>query len=569
MIAAGGVIGVLAINETAAPPTGAPQGSTQFGNMDEAQARATIQGDLAAFTDWANAKVAAGDPTAEDRLTAAVGAQSVMDLAPARVNASSGSYYAAPPASGVLTQPQAVSLRDSALVIVGAWSTASAPSTTEMRYYDAAASSDAPVITTAAVFAYASAGAAGASPMEGDATTAATTNALDPALHPYLSTERGITDYATAGAPTDLVGLRATAGPSPEPAANWTASAQARIRQLVAAGALEQDALNLSLASQVLRTSDPATANALNAELRYRQDISGSFGDIRSTAEAARALALGTTADQNAARGAIGWLDSQGPLPASEAVWRLRAHASDGLLVYRPPPAASAPGMPALEMSMGLSGKGALAALLLVGGIGLSLSLVTVDALKGSRQRLYDTIRGNPGLHVNELRRRLRMSPSSVEYHLAVLTGAGLVVAEDDGRYKRFYSNGAGLGLNPGAPNSRNTLGALRRPHAVTLLRALLARPQGAAPREISRELGIHESAVSRRLNHLEDAGLLVSERSGRARVFRVRDPAAATKAMGAVEPAPPPLHLTELAPAPQNPESELTTVVSGPAHAQ
>jgi len=383
-----------------------------------------------------------------------------------------------------------------------------------------------------------------------------------------LSAEKGITDFATADAPTDLVGLRATAGPSPEPAANWTASAQARIQQMVATGALEHDALNLSLASEVLRSSDAATANALNAELRYRQAASGSFGDIRSTAEAARALALGSPDDQNAARGAINWLDSQGTLPASDAVWRLRAHTYDGLLVYRPPPAAAG-GMPALELASSLSGKGSLAALLLVGGIGLSLSLVTVDALKGSRQRLYDTIRGNPGLHVNELRRRLRMSPSSVEYHLAVLTGAGLVVAEDDGRYKRFYSNGAGLGLNPGAPNSRNTLGALRRPHAVTLLRALLARPQGAAPREISRELGIHESAVSRRLNHLEDAGLLVSERSGRARVFRVRDPGAATKAMTAVEPSPPPLHLTEIAPAPQSAESELTAVVTGPAHAQ
>jgi DNA-binding transcriptional ArsR family regulator len=184
--------------------------------------------------------------------------------------------------------------------------------------------------------------------------------------------------------------------------------------------------------------------------------------------------------------------------------------------------------------------KSSLAALLLVGGIGLSLSLVTVDALKGARQRLYDTIRASPGLHVNELRRRLRMSPSAVEYHLAVLTGAGLVVSEDDGRYKRFYANGAGLGLNPGAPNSRNALGALRRPHAVGLVRHLIESEQGATARELSRLLGIHESAVSRRLSHLEDGGLLVSQRTGRARVFRVRDRSAATRALTAVEEAPP-----------------------------
>jgi len=206
--------------------------------------------------------------------------------------------------------------------------------------------------------------------------------------------------------------------------------------------------------------------------------------------------------------------------------------------------------------------KGTLAAWFLVGGIGLSLSLVTVDALKGSRQRLYDSIRASPGLHVNELRRRLHMSPSSIEYHLSVLVGAGLVVAEDDGRYKRYYANGAGLGLNPRSPHSRNTLGALRRPHAVVLVRALLARASGATASELCQLLSIHVSAAARRLDHLEDAGVLTSQRRGRSRIFQVRDPALALQALTAVEEAPP---VVATAPTgPEQPEAPSPTVGVG-----
>jgi len=65
----------------------------------------------------------------------------------------------------------------------------------------------------------------------------------------------------------------------------------------------------------------------------------------------------------------------------------------------------------------------------------------------------------------------------------------------------------------------------------------LLERGDGTA-REVSRALGLHESAASRRLDHLEHSGLLVSDRVGRERRYTVRERQAAIKALTLVEAA-------------------------------
>jgi predicted transcriptional regulator len=345
--------------------------------------------------------------------------------------------------------------------------------------------------------------------------------------------------------PTDLLALRATvANPAPG-FENITAAARAEIEARFNGGTLETDTLNQSLASQVLRATNPAEANAINAELRFRQHADGSFdnGDIRATAEACRALAMGDARDIRAAARALDYLDGLGPLPPEQAVWRLRAHGTASLVsgTTPPPPLATGASDSAFGIGGGLSSavgqnKAIASGIFLMGGIGLSLALVTVDALKGARRQLYDVIKGNPGLHVNELRRRLTMSPSSIEYHLSVLVGAGLVVSEEDGRYKRYYANGAGLGLNTRSPNSRNTLGALRRPHATEIVQHLMEAEGGVTAREVSRALTLHESAASRRMAHLERSGVLESQRDGRERRYQVRDRAAAMKALSLVE---------------------------------
>ncbi len=548
MIAAGGVLGAVAVLESAAPAAGPTAIDSVPVTLDIGSARTATQSDMASFGSWASEPTRADAPTLDDRLTAATGATAVAEARGATSPVSAERQ--APPSAEQALHSQFDLSADAALQASGAIVGAQNSTPAGALDGDALALST-PVVTL----------------MDGAARQDSTqyqlaTSAFSLRAFAVLGTPLSAARNHTSTEPTDAVGAKAATRDVPAPVANWSLAALQELNARFDSGALENDTLNVSLASQAMRDSRPAAADALNAELRYRQASDGSIGGIRQTSEAARALAQGSDADRTAAVRALNWLDSEGPLAPELAVYRLRAHAFDGALVAptaacaactgapAPSPPAAANGGPSIagNLRSAVSGKGALALWLLVGGIGLSLSLVTVDALRGSRQRLYDTIRASPGLHVNELRRRLHMSPSSIEYHLSVLTGAGLTVAEDDGRYKRYYANGAGLGLNPRSPHSRNTLGALRRPHAVTLVRALSERPEGATARELSRTLALHESACARRLAHLEDAGVLSSERRGRARLYRVRDGASALKALAAVEEAPP---LVASAPAP------------------
>jgi DNA-binding transcriptional ArsR family regulator len=561
MIAAGGVLGAVAVLESTTASLGPAAPGPLPVTLDLDSARTATQSDVNSFGLWVSDPARSNAPTLDERMTAAVGANAVAEAWGATSPAGAG--QTPPPSTETAVRGQFDLGADSALQASGA--VVGAQNSTPATALDA----DAFLLSGPVVALL-------------DGVNRTDTSRVQLATSAFSTRAYGVLDTPLSSArnysslePTDALGAKASARDVPASVANWSQAALEQVSARFDSGTLENDTLNISLASQAMRDGRPAVSDALNAQLRYRQAANGSIGALRETSEAARALAQGSSADRTAAVRALNWLDARGPLAPEFAVYRLRAHAFDGALI--PPTAACAactgaptpsfadgtpaPGAPAT--SSAVVGKGALALWLLVGGIGLSLSLVTVDALRGSRQRLYDTVRASPGLHVNELRRRLHMSPSSIEYHLSVLTGAGLIVAEDDGRYKRYYANGAGLGLNPRSPHSRNTLGALRRPHAVTLVRALCERSEGATARELSRTLSLHESACARRLAHLEDAGVLVSERRGRARLYSVRDSVSALKALAAVEEAPPVVATTP-APAAVVPPADATAPAVG-----
>lgn len=522
MIAAGGILGTLAVLDAVSPAPGAPEPASSPWLFDAQSAEVAVVSDVDVVGSWLNDTAGAGaTPTPEEAFDASVAASAFADAATAEERAGVRGGQAFEPAAADASAAGAQAVQDAGTIVVafGADGVAGDPQTDE----ELAAQADEALVHSTTAWAmgdYALSAGAGEVVASGPA---------------VADTPLSNASAAVAAASTATVARLATIPAPVQAHANWTTAARVELVERADGGTLGQDTLSLALASQGLEGPRPESAAAINAELRFRQRSDGSFaGDVPATAEAVRALGFSPDSnDRWAAVRGLDWLDAQGPLAPQEATYRLRAHAVDGALWSGAPGAA-----PSEEAMMGpsfLGSKAVLAFFFLAGGIGLSLTLVTNDALKGVRRRLYDTIRAEPGLHVNELRRRLAMSPSSIEYHLSVLVGAGLVVSEDDGRYKRFYANGAGLGLNPRSPNSRNALGALRRPHATEIMQHLLEREDGTA-REVSRALSLHESAASRRLDHLERAGLLQSQRVGRERRYRVRERQAALKALGLVD---------------------------------
>ena len=58
-----------------------------------------------------------------------------------------------------------------------------------------------------------------------------------------------------------------------------------------------------------------------------------------------------------------------------------------------------------------------------------------------TRREILDLVRDNPGQNVGELAQSFDVSRIAVMNHLAVLTTAGLIISEKDGRSRRLYLN--------------------------------------------------------------------------------------------------------------------------------
>ncbi len=62
-----------------------------------------------------------------------------------------------------------------------------------------------------------------------------------------------------------------------------------------------------------------------------------------------------------------------------------------------------------------------------------------------ARRQMLDILRDRPGLSVGGLAAKFDVTRITVMQHLRVLTDAGLVISEKDGRARRLYLNGLPL----------------------------------------------------------------------------------------------------------------------------
>ncbi len=73
------------------------------------------------------------------------------------------------------------------------------------------------------------------------------------------------------------------------------------------------------------------------------------------------------------------------------------------------------------------------------------MELVFKALADGSRRRMLDMLRGEPGMPVNRVAARFSMSRIGVMKHLRVLERAGLVIGRRRGRERKLYLNAAPL----------------------------------------------------------------------------------------------------------------------------
>jgi len=119
-----------------------------------------------------------------------------------------------------------------------------------------------------------------------------------------------------------------------------------------------------------------------------------------------------------------------------------------------------------------------------------------------TRRRIYNYVKSNPGLHIRELSRRLRISYNNIDYHLNYLKKLGLINVKPDNSYFRAYvTNSIGI-------NQKIILNLIRQrtPRHILIFMCTWAI---TSQNELSKHLDKHPTTISFHLKKLLKFGII------------------------------------------------------------
>ena len=131
------------------------------------------------------------------------------------------------------------------------------------------------------------------------------------------------------------------------------------------------------------------------------------------------------------------------------------------------------------------------------------------------RRTIYDFVKENPGLHMRELQRRLKIPLSTLEYHLDYLEKKEVLSLEDDRRYCRYFAD-------KHSPEEKNILSALRQKRLREIILIALSE-EIVCFKQLSREINISDSTLSHYLSFLVERDILDKERIATETCYRVK----------------------------------------------
>ena len=210
------------------------------------------------------------------------------------------------------------------------------------------------------------------------------------------------------------------------------------------------------------------------------------------------------------------------------------------------PPAAAGAGLlaiglgraPLLEGLRGLQGRLAallgrvpmLAAFLGLGAAPLFSRIRREGVLDNpARARVHDAIAQEPGLSLSDVAQRAGIAWGTAVHHLRRLEGHGLIVSARERSHRRFFV------ANTPAAAQRRQMAVVIHPTARRIAEFVSHRP-GTNQAGICQALGLNNPAASKHLGHFESEGLVLSQRSGRSRVYHATS--GLHVALGLLEPA-------------------------------
>ena len=137
----------------------------------------------------------------------------------------------------------------------------------------------------------------------------------------------------------------------------------------------------------------------------------------------------------------------------------------------------------------------------------------------GARDKIYQTILKNPGLHFRELQRRTTLATGSLQYHLDYLSRKHLVNSVKQGKFVRYYSvRGEQFGED-------QTLMNLLRQESLRTIVLFLFTKKSATNQTIAESVGLSPSTVSWHLSKLVKNNVVGVRKRLRKKYFYLLEP--------------------------------------------
>ncbi len=134
-----------------------------------------------------------------------------------------------------------------------------------------------------------------------------------------------------------------------------------------------------------------------------------------------------------------------------------------------------------------------------------------------NQRRIFQFILDNPGSHLRGLAERTSIPLSTVRYHIAFLERQQVVISRREGNTKAYFINGKV------SREDRRITPLLQQKRFRDIVMLLLMRP-GLGNSEITEELGLKPSTLSKYMSIIEDRGVVRSESEGREKRYKVVD---------------------------------------------
>lgn len=135
-----------------------------------------------------------------------------------------------------------------------------------------------------------------------------------------------------------------------------------------------------------------------------------------------------------------------------------------------------------------------------------------------NRKKIFECIRGSPGLHFREIQRRTTLPIGVLEYHLNYLVNRSIVTLDKQENFSRYYPGGQ---LNS---EKQRILSSLRQEIPRGIMLYLLRNP-GATHGEVLTNFTISGGTLSYHIKKLVAKGVIRLEKVGRESRMTVLDP--------------------------------------------